>query len=202
MFNTKGFNSKTKHAASYPDIPSARRPVKHCAEVPIPVFSGLPSLQSEDSSSSQDEDDMGTDLDFHISTSLAPSTFIQEELSHLARDLCLSKQQSEVLASRLQEKALLCPDTKVTFNRNREIKFLQYFTSGDDFVYCYYVKGFLLAVGMPKYESTDWKFFIDSSKRSLKCVLLHNTKDQKYKAVPIGYSTKLKKEYEKIKAIY
>ena len=86
MVNTKGFNSKTNHAASYPDIQSARRPVDHYAKVPNLVFSGLPSLQSEDSGSSQDEDDMVTDLDFHISTSLEPSPLIQEELSHLARD--------------------------------------------------------------------------------------------------------------------
>ena len=45
MVNTKGFNSKTKRAASYPNILSARRPVDHYAEVPISVFSDLPSLQ-------------------------------------------------------------------------------------------------------------------------------------------------------------
>ena len=98
-------------------------------------------------------------------------------------------------------KALPCPDTKVSFYRNRETEFLQYFTSEDDFVYCHNVKELLLAMGMPKYESTDWRLFIDSSKRSLKGVLLHNSKDQKYGAVPIGYSTKLKDEYENIKAI-
>ena len=81
MVNTKSFNFKTKLASSYPNIPSARRPVEHCGEVPIPVCSGLPSLQSEDSSSSQDEDDMVTDLDFYISTSFEPSPFKQEELS-------------------------------------------------------------------------------------------------------------------------
>ena len=90
MATNKGFNSKTKHAASYPDIPPARRPVDHCTEVPISVFSGLPSLQSEDSSSSQDEHDMVTDLVFHISTSLELSLFKQEELNDLVRNLCLS----------------------------------------------------------------------------------------------------------------
>ena len=115
MVNTKGFNFKTKHETNLSDIPSARRPVDHCDEVPIPVFSGLPSLLSEDSSSSQDGNDKVTDLDFHISTSLEPPPFKLEEMSDLERDLCLSKQQSEVLASRLQQKALFCPDTKVTF---------------------------------------------------------------------------------------
>ena len=56
-------------------------------------------------------------------------------------------------------------------------------------------------MGMPKHEPTQWRLFVDSSKRSLKCVLLHNSKDQKHGAVPVGYSTKLKEEYESIKAI-
>ena len=97
------------------------------------------SLRSEDSSSSQGEDDMVTDLDIRISTSLEPSPFKQEELSDLVRNLRLSNQQSEVLESRRQQKALLCPYTKVTFYRNRETEFLQCFTSKHDFVYCHNV---------------------------------------------------------------
>ena len=65
---------------------------------------------------------MITDLDFRISTSLEPSAFNQEELSDVVRNLCLSKQQSDVLESRLQQKALFCPDTKVTFYRKRKPK--------------------------------------------------------------------------------
>ena len=65
---------------------------------------------------------MITDLDFRISTPLEPSAFNQEELSDVVRDLCLSKQQSDVLESRLQQKALFCPDTKVTFYRKKKTK--------------------------------------------------------------------------------
>ena len=41
--------------------------------------------------------------------------------------------------------------------------------------------------------------FIDSSKRSLKCVLLHN--GNQYTSVPIGHSIKLKEEYNYIKRV-
>ena len=41
--------------------------------------------------------------------------------------------------------------------------------------------------------------FIDSSKRSLKCVLLHIMNE--YASIPIGHSTKLKKKYEPIKQV-
>ena len=51
-------------------------------------------------------------------------------------------------------------------------------------------------MGNPKYKSTDWRFFIDSSKQGLKGVVLYISRDQKYGAVPIGHSTKLKEEYE------
>ncbi|QQP34645.1 Uncharacterized protein FKW44_022601, partial [Caligus rogercresseyi] len=56
----------------------------------------------------------------------------------------------------------------------------------DDLVYCHYVQGLLLALGMPIYDPKEWRLFIDSSKSSLKCVILHN--GNVYGAVPIGYS--------------
>ena len=56
-------------------------------------------------------------------------------------------------------------------------------------------------MGVPEYVPGEWRLFIHSSKRSLKCVLLHNKKQKKYAAVPIGHSTKLKEEYERIKAV-
>ena len=107
---------------------------------PFPYFLACLICRVKTSAVHKDEDDMVTDLDFHISTSLEPSPFKQEKLSDFVRDLCLSKQQSKVLASRLQPKALLYPDTKVTFYRNRKTKFLQNFTSEDDFAYCHNVK--------------------------------------------------------------
>ena len=38
-----------------------------------------------------------------------------------------------------------------------------------------------------------WRLFIDSSKRSLKCVLLH--KGNKFACVPIGHSVVVKEHY-------
>ena len=51
-------------------------------------------------------------------------------------------------------------------------------------------------MGLPEYTPDDWRLFIDSSKRSLKCVLLHN--GNKYGSIPIGHSTTMKEEYETI----
>ncbi|GFW21037.1 uncharacterized protein TNCV_2702771 [Trichonephila clavipes] len=43
------------------------------------------------------------------------------------------------------------------------------------------------------YESEEWRLFIDSSKRSLKAVLLHN--GNRYASVPVGHSVHLKECY-------
>ena len=52
---------------------------------------------------------------------------------------------------------------------------------------------------IPNYRPEDWRLFIDSSKRSLKCVLLHN--GNRFASIPIAHSTKLKEEYDNIKTL-
>ena len=79
---------------------SARRPVLHL-DIPVPVFQGSDSEErnvmkcSETSASSCGE---------YEKSSSSPKLFTQGELSDLIRDLNLSKQASELLASRLKEK--------------------------------------------------------------------------------------------------
>ena len=51
-------------------------------------------------------------------------------------------------------------------------------------------------MGVEEYSPTDGRLFIDSSKRSLKCVLLHN--GNKYGSIHIAHLIKMKKEYETV----
>ncbi|GBN71750.1 hypothetical protein AVEN_92763-1 [Araneus ventricosus] len=51
-------------------------------------------------------------------------------------------------------------------------------------------------MGLPEYSPDDWRLFIESSKRSLKCVLLYS--GNKYGSMPIAHSTKMKEEYNTI----
>ena len=125
--------------------------------------------------------------------------FSQGELNNLTRDLNLSKESSELLASRLKEENLLQPGTLITFYRKRHIDFLPYFTYENDIVYCNDVPGLLRQLGVQHYEPQDWRLFIDSSKRSLKCVFLHN--GNLYGSVPLGHSTTLKEKYNEIKFV-
>jgi hypothetical protein len=52
---------------------------------------------------------------------------------------------------------------------------------------------------VPDYDPKDWRLFIDSSKRSLKCVLLHN--GNVFASVPLAHPTKMKEEYEAVKYV-
>ncbi|KAI6650066.1 hypothetical protein LOD99_6281 [Oopsacas minuta] len=129
----------------------------------------------EDGTNSEEvkDHDCEYDADFQDPSS-EPSLFNQPELNDLIRDLDLSKASSELLASRLKEKNLLHQGTKVTLYHYREQEFQQYFCEKNGLVFCPNVEGLLLAMGVPNYNPSDWRLFIENSKRSLKCVLLHN----------------------------
>ena len=126
---------------------------------------------------------------FHLLLPL--QLFSQNEINDLARDLNLSKESSELLASRLKEKNLLQPGTIITYYRNRHAEFPPYFTQEKDIVFCNNVEGVLKKLGVTQYNPNDWRLFIDSCKRSLKCVLLHNGND--FGSIPLGLSSTLQK---------
>ncbi|QQP54282.1 Uncharacterized protein FKW44_007063, partial [Caligus rogercresseyi] len=45
--NTTGINRKNRQSLQYPDLPSARRPVAHCEDIPVPMFTKLPDSDDE-----------------------------------------------------------------------------------------------------------------------------------------------------------
>ena len=99
MVDFKGFNRHKKKSWIYPDLESARRPVPHCEDIPVPQFSHLPEKPSEwdfvhQASESSSESNVSSIFE---ESSTSPKQFNQEELSDLIRDLYLSKEASEVL---------------------------------------------------------------------------------------------------------
>ena len=75
---------------------------------------------------------------------------------------------------------------------------MPYITLENNIVHCNDVTGLLRQLGVQQYDPQDWRLFIDSSKRRLKCVLLHN--GNLYGSV-LGYSTTLKEKYDEIKFV-
>ena len=91
-----GINKNTKKAWKYPNLESAIRPVVHSEELPVPVFLTEPDTATTSNDGCSDYKEPSV---LHGS-----SQFNQSELDDLVRDICLSKDQSEILASRLQKK--------------------------------------------------------------------------------------------------
>ena len=131
------------------------------------------------------------------SLSANPTPFSQGQLNYLVRDLNLCKESSEILASRLGEHGILDSETKITFFRNRDDLLPRFFTMEDDFVYCNNISDLLAKMGHPDYNSDEWRLFIDSSKGSVKCVLLH--KGNNFADGPIGHSVVVKEQYLNVK---
>ena len=141
-------------------------------------------LEAMEDSSSSSSDYGSTSMAAEVSSlSTNPKPFSQGQLNDLVRDLNLSKESSELLESRLGEHGVLDSGTKIIFYRNKGDLLLRFFTMEDDFVFFINIPGLLPEMGLSKYNSDEWRLFIDSSKRSLKCVLLH--KDNKFACVPI-----------------
>ena len=165
-------------------------------------------IQTDDEFDSETEDSegMSTESEFEYSHSVSsnksqslPQLFNQFKLNDLIRDLNLSKDQSLVLASRLKEKTLLSPGTSVAFYKERKSSFQQFYHAKDSFVFCPNIENLLLELGIETYDASEWRLFIDSSKRSLKCVLLHN--GNRFGSIPLAHSVHAKEDYGQVKTV-
>ena len=68
----------------------------------------------------------------------------------------------------------------------------------DDLVFCCDVDGLMNALGI-KHDLQEWRLFIDSSKLSLKAVLLHN--GNQLQSIPVGHAVHMKETYENLKQL-
>ena len=139
----------------------------------------------------------GNDIDYYEYSS--ETNRVNQDDRNLISDLNLPKESAELLASRLKERNFLQAKTNVPFYRNREDNFLPYFKQYKEIADCNNLELFLMELDIAHYEANSWRLFIDSSKRSLKCVLLHNTNE--YASIPIDHSTTLKEKYEPVKQV-
>jgi hypothetical protein len=155
-------------------------------------------LHTLEAESSATPNESSEDSEYGTDTHGTPEPFTQNELNDLVRDLNLSKDAAELLGPRLKEKNLLTPGTYVTFYRNREKDLLQYFAQEESVVYCNDIPDLVNMLGI-EYKRDEWRLFIDSSKRSLKVVLLHN--GNRLASVPVAHSVHLKETYENLEQL-
>ena len=112
-----------------------------------------------------------------------PHWITQEDLNDLTREL---------LASRLKQWILVQEDVRITSFRNLNKDLASFFDMENKLCYCTNIPGLFTSLGLP-HNPSDWRLFIDSSKRSLKGVL-HN--GNKYPSIPIAHSVHLKESYD------
>ena len=125
LTNITGFNASSRKNIKYPNLRSAMRPILHSDDLPVPtppVNKDLLSSLDEEVPSREDsaesislEDNEST---YSGTSGNEPHWITQEDLNDLARDLYLSKQQSELLASRLKQWNLVQEDVRITIFRN------------------------------------------------------------------------------------
>lgn len=202
---TKNKSGKNKATATgYIGVRSAQLPLPHSEAIPIP-----PRLPSPDCFTIMTTETAFTEAS--TSHSLYVPEIIQndeakplhqDEMDFLVAHLGLSQRNSEFLASFLKKRNLTQKDVKVTAYRQRQAQFQKFYTinTQNTFSYCINIEGLMIEMDLNyNYNAKDWRLFIDSSKTSLKAVLLHklNTKP----SVPIAYSIDMKECYETMKII-
>ena len=126
LINITGFNVPSRKKIKYPNLRSGMRPVPHSDDISVPTLSvnkDLLSSSDEEMSSREDSAESISLEDIESTYSGTsgnePHWITQEDLNDLARDLYLSKQLSELLASRLTQWNLVQEDVSITSFRNR-----------------------------------------------------------------------------------
>ena len=181
------------------------RPVTHSDGHPVPT----PPVNKDLLSSSDEEIPSREDSAESISLEDIESTYsgtsgnephwtTQEDLNDLARDLYLSKQQSELWLLGLNSGCLVQEDVRITSFRNRNKDLAFFFNIENKLCYCTNIPGLFTSLGLP-HNPSDWRLFIDSSKRRIKGVLLHN--GNKYPSIPIAHSVHLKESYDNMELL-
>ena len=116
MVDMSGWNQRKKKDWCYLDIESARRPIPHCVEVPVSIFTSLPDLTADEMLLETMDDTDSSDSSLKSSSSIAaaasllcakPKLFSQGQLNDLVRDLGLFKKLSEIFISCLGEHGIL-----------------------------------------------------------------------------------------------
>ena len=192
LTNITGFNASARKKIKYPNLRSAMRPVPHSDDLPVPtppVNKDLLFSSDEEMPSREDSAELISLEDIESTYSRTsgnePHWITQEDLNDLARSLYLSKLQSELLASRFKQWNLVQEDVRITSFRNRNKDLASFFDMENKSCYCTNISGLFTSFGLP-YNPSDWHLFIDSSKRSLKGVLLHNGNE--YPSIPTAHS--------------
>ena len=197
---SKRRKGKSAPSIKYPDLLSSIAPVSHTNDMPVPQppFRDESFMTDASSTDSETEQSSAACFQYRAPGERCPYYPNQEDINDLVRDLSLTKSNAELLISRLKQWDLLDDSKRITSQRKRHCGFSMFYTFKDELCYCYNIGGLFQAMGIPC-NSSEWRLFIDSSSRSLKAVLLHNTNKCTFN--PLAHSVHMKEEYQYIKIL-
>lgn len=198
--NIKAYTTKTKGQSTYPSVPSLDPPVVLSDIRDTPDESTVDVKEDKTPETcEQNQFDKLYYPELKSTDAKAPIPLNQDQLDDLTRDLGLSKEHSELLASRLKQNNLVAPGVRVTRYRTRESSIHRFFIEEPSICYCSDVDGLMESMGI-KHNVEEWRLFIDSSCKSLKAVSLHI--GNIHPLLPVAYSTSLKENHENIKFLF
>jgi len=184
-------------------IPSAIQLVPHTEDFPVPVPLQQYILDSDEEPTEKREKtpqpSTSTEADF--TADLQSNEFhriTQEEVNYLIRDPDLPKCKAKLLGSRLQQWKLLKENARISVYFKRYEDLVQFFKMERGLVACIDIDGLMQTLNI-NHIPLDWRLFIDSSKLSLKAVLLHN--GNTLPSIPVGHSVHNKESYKNMKIL-
>ena len=195
---SKRRKGKNAPPIEYPDIPSSIAPVPHNNTV-LPVPQPPMRVQSDpEEASSEDSETEQVPPSCVVGRRRRRKVLLpNQKIWWLIREK-LTKSNAEIVISRLKQWDLLDDGVRITSQRKRHRVFSTFFSFTGGFCYCHSITGLFEAIGIPCNPS-DWRLFIDSSSRSLKAVLLHNT--NQWPSIPLAHSVHMKETYENVKIL-
>ena len=122
-----------------------------------------------------------------------PQLFNLNDVNDLVRDLGLTKGKLELISSKWKQWNILQKGVNCTYIRSRHANLQDFFSAQNNECYCINIDGVFKALES-EHHSIEWRLFIDSSKASLKAVLLNNGSEKP--SISLVHATALKETLE------
>lgn len=199
---TTGTNRRKSSSLTYTATKNGQLPLPHSDAIPVPR---MPSPTDEYTALTYEPTETGETAvsmyqPSHVTAPCNHIEITQNSFDAMVRDLNLSQRRSIVMARRLKQANILAPDVRIYGAINRHRPFTNFFKSieNNSLAYCTDIRGLIVTM-QDEYDPGHWRLFIDSSKSSLKAVLLHVTNSKH--SIPIALSTNTKETYLSLKKI-
>lgn len=195
-----GLNRAKKRKVEIKGTRFAQLPRPHSDTLPIPKRPSPTEEYMPPSFDTVGESSASVYVPSNVSAPCNHIEITQIGLDNMVRRLKLSQRQSILLAQDLKRANILAPSVNIFGAIGRHRHFTTFFKAieHNSLAYCTDIKGLVLMMHN-EYNADDWRLFIDSSKSSLKAVLLHITNAKN--SVPIAISSNTKENYASLKKI-